>query len=162
MPDRPGLSRNISGSEFREYYYLKEELTAFCRENGLPVSGSKTEIADRIADFLDTGEIHQPSESAKRKSASPDVIAVDSIIEADIVCSEKHRAFFREKIGNGFSFNVAFQKWLKGNAGKTYGEAISAYYEILKKKSKAKPPLTSNSSIILISAIFLRIIKEKR
>ena len=25
---------------------------------------------------------------------------------------------------------MAFQKWLKANAGKTYGEAIDAYYEI--------------------------------
>ena len=43
---------------------------------------------------------------------------------------EKHRAFFREAIGTGFSFNVAFQKWLKSNTGKTYREAIDAYGRI--------------------------------
>ena len=48
--------------------------------------------------------------------------------------SEKHRAFFKEHIGNHFSFNVAFQKWLKTNAGKTYREAIDAYYQIFEKK----------------------------
>ena len=60
------------------------------------------------------------------------------MIEPNIVCSEKHRAFFKEKIGKSFSFNVLFQKWLKGNAGKTYGDAINAYYQILEAKKKGK------------------------
>lgn len=42
--------------------------------------------------------------------------------------------FFKEHIGNGFSFNVAFQKWLKSNTGKTYADAITAYYRILEEK----------------------------
>ena len=46
--------------------------------------------------------------------------------------------FFAEKIGKNFSFNVPFQKWLKGNAGKTYGDAIQAYYQILEEKKKGK------------------------
>ena len=45
---------------------------------------------------------------------------------------------FREHIGNAFSFNVAFQKWLKGNTGKTYKEAITAYYQILEDKKSRK------------------------
>ena len=31
-----------------------------------------------------------------------------------------------------------FQKWLKSNAGRTYGEAIKAYYEIIEEKKKGK------------------------
>lgn len=37
-----------------------------------------------------------------------------------------------------FSFNVHFQKWLKANTGKTYKQAITAYYEILEEKKKRK------------------------
>ena len=48
-------------------------------------------------------------------------------IEENFVCSEKHRAFFKKQIGNGFSFNVPFQKWLKSNTGKTYQEAIKCW-----------------------------------
>ena len=33
---------------------------------------------------------------------------------------------------------MAFQKWLKGNTGKTYSQAISAYYQILEEKKKSK------------------------
>ena len=61
-----------------------------------------------------------------------------SVIEDNFVCSEKHRAFFKEKIGDGFSFNVGFQKWLKQNSGKTYKDAILAYYRILEDQKRGK------------------------
>lgn len=139
MAERPVLNKDLESKTFREFYYLKEELVSFCRENGLPVSGGKLELTDRIAHFLDTGEILQPvSARTRRKNADVSTIDEDSIIENDFVCSEKHRAFFKEHIGNSFSFNVAFQKWLKGNAGKTYKDAISAYYKILEDRKKGK------------------------
>ena len=65
-----------------------------------------------------------------------DIITGDTAIESNFRCSEKHRAFFRSKIGKSFSFNVAFQKWLKTNTGKTYNEAITAYEMILTEKKK--------------------------
>jgi dTDP-glucose pyrophosphorylase len=55
--ERPILSKQLDGQTFRSFYYLKEELIRFCRENGLPVSGGKIEITDRIAYFLDTGKV---------------------------------------------------------------------------------------------------------
>lgn len=137
MNERPALDKNLDSKTFRDFYYLKEELVDFCRKNGLPVSGGKIEITDRIAYFLDTGKVL--SASAVRKKAVPvSDITEDSEVEADFVCSEKHRAFFKKHIGNSFSFNVAFQKWLKSNTGKTYKEAIEAYYQILEDKKKGK------------------------
>ena len=137
MNERPVLNKDLDGSTFRSFYYLKEELVRFCRENNLPVSGGKPELTDRIAYFLDTGKISEAS--AKRKTTSNiSIITENTTIEENIVCSEKHRAFFKEKIGKGFSFNVMFQKWLKTNAGKTYGDAISAYYQILEEKKNKK------------------------
>lgn len=139
MADRPVLNKDLDSKIFSEFYYLKKELVNFCRENGLPVSGGKIELTNRIAYFLDTGEVLQPIfAKAKRKNIDVPNISEDSIIENNFVCSEKHRAFFEEHIGNSFSFNVAFQKWLKSNAGKTYKDAIAAYYEILEAKKKSK------------------------
>jgi hypothetical protein len=46
----------LNSKTFREYYYLKEELITFCRNEGLSTSGGKIELIDRIAHFLDTGE----------------------------------------------------------------------------------------------------------
>lgn len=51
MEIRPGLNKKLDGQTFRSYYYLKKELVDFCRENGLPVSGGKIELTDRIAYF---------------------------------------------------------------------------------------------------------------
>lgn len=137
MKERPELSKELNSAVFRSFYYLKEELVNFCRENNLPVSGGKLELTDRIALFLDTGIISETS-THKKPSIDIGLITEDTEIEKNIVCSEKHRAFFKEKIGKSFSFNVLFQKWLKNNAGKTYRDAIEAYYQILEEKKKGK------------------------
>ena len=57
MSERPKLDKNLDGKTFRKFYYLKEELVDFCRRYGLPTSGGKLEIIQRIAHFLDTGEV---------------------------------------------------------------------------------------------------------
>lgn len=137
MIDRPILDKNLDSKTFREFYYLKEELVDFCRKYGLPTSGGKLEITERIAHFLDTGEIFSAKRVQKKAQTITD-ITEETPIESDFVCSEKHRKFFKEHIGNSFSFNVAFQKWLKSNSGKTYADAIDAYYQILEDKKKGK------------------------
>lgn len=137
MGEQPNLNKQLDGKTFRDFYYLKEELVDFCREIGLSTSGGKIEITDRIAHFLDTGEIILVPPKSKIKIDIGD-ISDDTLIEPNFVCSEKHRAFFREKIGNTFCFNVIFQKWLKSNTGKTYREAIVAYHQILEEKKKGK------------------------
>lgn len=135
MNDRPILNKHLESQTFLNYYYLKEELIDFCRENGLPTSGGKIDITKRIAYYLDTGKILK-TKSVHKKTIVIDKIELNTKIEDHFVCSEKHRAFFKEHIGNGFSFSVAFQKWLKENTGHTYQEAIDAYYQILDDKKK--------------------------
>lgn len=140
MTERPELDGKLSGDEFRNYYYLKEELTDFCRKSGLPVSGGKAELTERIATFLDTGKATCSSTSGKR-TVPVGEITEDSIIESGITFSEKHRKFFKEKTGKGFSFNIPFQTWLKSNAGKTYGEAVTAYFILVEEKKRVKQPI---------------------
>ncbi len=160
MSDRPEFNRQLDGQTFRSYYYLKDELVAFCRENNLPVSGGKLELTERIAYFLDTGDILKTSPNRKR-TVNVGLITEHTMIESNIVCSEKHRAVFKEKIGKSFSFNVLFQKWLKGNAGKTYGDAINAYYQILEAKKKGKTNIDKQFEYNTYIRDFLKIIKVK-
>jgi len=76
-----------------------------------------------------------------------DSIAVNTIVKnktgevssCDVPFS--NLAFFREKIGKRFSFHVLFQKWLKANAEKTYGDAILAYDRLLEEKKRHKPEI---------------------
>lgn len=51
MSERPILSKELDSKSFLNFYYLKEELVDFCRENGLPVSGGKLDLTERIAHF---------------------------------------------------------------------------------------------------------------
>ena len=137
MSARPALSGNLDAKIFREFYYLKEELVSFCKANKLSSLGGKIELSDRIAQYLETGEV-QSVKSALRRKVDTSTIYGTSQIEANFVCSEKHRAFFKSKIGKSFSFNIPFQKWLKNNTGKTYSDAIESYHQILKEKKKGK------------------------
>ncbi len=66
MSQRLKLSRAPAGAASRSFYYLKRELADFCKESGLPASGSKAEFTDRIVYFLDTGNVLKSS--AERKT----------------------------------------------------------------------------------------------
>ena len=142
MDRRPELNRQLDSDTFLKWYWLKEELVRFCKENGIPSTGGKQEVADRVALFLDTGETGgRDLEGGKAKRAgSPRGKSVsvtpDSIIEPDAVCSQALRSFFKEQLGESFSFSVPFQKWLKDNAGKTCGDAVEAYRELKKAGSR--------------------------
>lgn len=135
--DRPELNNQLDSKTFKEYYYLKEELVEFCRRNNLQTTGGKIELTERIVKFLNTGEKISKPHSFKRIQNMGE-ITLDSVIEDNFICSEKHRAFYKKEIGKSFSFNVLFQKWLKSNAGKTYKDSIDAYYRILEDKKNNK------------------------
>lgn len=137
MSERPILDMSLDSKIFKEFYYLKEELVIFCRNNNLQATGSKEELTNRIIEFLETGKKTFKAHN-KRKASVSDIITLDTKIESNFVCSEKHRKFYKEQIGDNFSFNVLFQKWLKNNTGKTYQESIQSYYQILEDKRKNK------------------------
>ncbi len=137
MNAKPLLDKSLNSETFKSYYYLKEELVTFCRQEGLPATGGKIDLTNVIAHYLDTGE-KLTIKTETRPTNNVCDITEDTAIENNFICSEKHRSFFKQTIGKSFSFNVMFQKWLKGNAGKSYKEAIDAYYMILAQKKKGK------------------------
>lgn len=135
--ERPELNEVPDEAAFRSFYYLKEELAAFCRANGLPASGGKSELTERVACFL-AGRPQPPAGRTKRGRAAVGEITPETLIEPDFVCSEAHRAFFKAQIGTRFSFLVPFQNWLKANTGKTYAQAVEAYGQILEQKKTGR------------------------
>lgn len=137
MENRPKLDKSTDIKTFRAYYWLKEELVQFCKMNSLPTSGSKAEISDRIACYLDTGMI-MPVQTKRKSGVKTPRITEETEIESGFVCSEVHRAFFKDHIGPTFTFNVPFQKWLKANAGKTYKDAIDAYFQVIADRRRGK------------------------
>lgn len=132
------LTRNLNPEEFKDYYFLKEELKDFCRAEGLNVSGSKQDLEKRIIHYLATGEELKEVHVKKIRNDSLSEISLDSKLDENFKCSEDKRAFFEREIGKGFKFKVKFQKWLKSNPDKTYADAIEAYFEIQNSGEKTK------------------------
>ena len=67
MNKRPILNKNITLKDFKDFYWMKEELVAFCRKIGINSSGGKIEIANRIAKYLQTGKIEKGNINKNRK-----------------------------------------------------------------------------------------------
>ena len=136
--ERPTLHKTLDSKIFMSYYYLKEELIAFCKKEGLQSSGSKEMLVKRIATYLETGEKIKEQIGKKERTVIREKITKDMKIESHFVCSQVHREFFKAHIGKSFSFNVIFQDWLKTHAGATYEEAIMAYAAIIEDKKHRK------------------------
>jgi hypothetical protein len=132
--DRPILDKNISLTDFNDFYWLKEELIKFCKDNHIPSTGGKIEIADRIRSFISTGNvILNKSKTVKKKSSfnwSTETLTVNTTITDNYKNGENVRAFFIREIGTHFSFNVIFMDWIKQNIGKTLGDAVKEWNQI--------------------------------
>lgn len=135
---RPNLTRDINVDRFKDFYWLKEELQSFCRENEISASGSKIEISDRIETFLRTGEIKKPiRKSIVTSKLVPQVdLSLDTIILENHRCSQNVRAFFKTIIPN-FHFSTYIQNYFKNNIGKTYRDVIDDWY---KEEERKKNP----------------------
>jgi len=131
MTGRPDLIPTLSEEDFRDYYWLKAELVEFCRQQGLPTSGSKREVSERIAHFLKTGEILLASRRSSSRSggAMPETFTRETVIGSSWRCSQALRAFFEAELGPSFHFNQVMRDFIKDGAGRTLQEAIEAWEE---------------------------------
>jgi len=136
---RPELNRDIKPEEFLNYYWLKSELSEFCKKHDIPKNGSKEELTKRILHFIKTGKIlkGEPKRTENKNVISGE-ITIYSIVQKGYKNDEKNRNFFKSVIGDHFKFNVPFMKWMKENHGKTYGEAIEEWLRIYQEKKSGK------------------------
>lgn len=127
---RPALTKDIHVQTFKDYYWLKEELQLFCKQNGIRTSGSKLELTDRIETFLRTGEVKKPirKRSGTKKAKTKDELSLDTVITENHRCSQHVRAFFKTIIPN-FHFSTYIQNYFKENVGNTYHDVVQAWYE---------------------------------
>lgn len=143
MDKRPKLDKYISVKDFRDFYWLKEELVQFCRTEQLKTSGGKIEIAHRIEHYLEHGKAPTEKAKSKRKIQSNfdwanEQLSLQTIITDNYRNSENVRHFFQKQIGKTFKFNVKFMNWMKSNTGKTLENAIAAWLQIEEDKKSNK------------------------
>ena len=142
MDTRPPLDPDISVKDFQEFYWLKEELIAFCRKEQLPTSGSKLTLAKRIEHYLHTGEIATKSAASAARSQSKfdwnsAPLSLSTPITDNYKNTEHVRQFFEGELGPSFKFNVKFMNWIKANQGKQLADAIAAW-QAIKTAAKAE------------------------
>ena len=147
---RPDLDSIADPETFRDWYWLKAELIAFCRRHGLRSNGSKAELAEHVAHYLDTGERTRPEarprHAPRRRNSRVDwarlEITPETVITGSYTNGPNVRAFFEAQIGPRFRFNIAFMDWMRRNNGKTMAEATEAWLEIERlRKSGVKAPI---------------------
>ncbi len=138
--EKPHLDNKITLKEFTDHYWLKKELTNYCRQIGINSTGGKLEIVSRIEVYLKTGDIVTKSASIKDKITSKfnwatEKLTIDTVITDSYKNGENVRLFFKESIGDRFKFNVEFMNWMKQATGKTLGDSVDKWHEIIKMKN---------------------------
>ena len=137
--ERPILDKKISIKDFKDFYWLKAELTKFCSEIGINSSGGKIEISNRITEYLETGEIPK-TKTIKRKKLpkSTTPITKETIVGVEYRSYKEKKDFFVSVIGSKFHFTTHLLDYFKRNTGKkTYSDLV---YEWHKEQELKKDP----------------------
>ncbi len=139
---RPQLNLYMPESEFLAWYWLKTELTQFCRNNGLRSAGSKEELTARVAAFLGGREAPSPhlGDASRSQDTAPECLTLQTVVAPGFRLSRKLRAFFEEHEGTGFHFNQALRAFFREPAGQTLADALNLY-----RNSQTEPaqPITA-------------------
>ena len=126
MSQRPPLNAAIDPAVFLEHYWLKDELTAFCREHGLKCDGPKRLLSLRVAAFLN-GETPPPAGPRRKSKPMPRQFSRDTVIGDGWRCSQELRAFLESELGAGFRFDRFMRDRIHNGRGQTLGEVMSEW-----------------------------------
>jgi hypothetical protein len=145
MEQKPKLAKSISLDAFKNHYWLKMELIAFCKDNGLSATGSKQEISHRIETFIATGRKIKPTPNSSpntRDSFQP--ITFDTPV-VNYKNDAATRQFFVEHIGQHFRFDAFLRQFTnKNNITKdlTYGDLVNGW--LIEESKRNDPHYKSN------------------
>jgi hypothetical protein len=144
---RPTLSSALSAAEFQAWYWLKEELVAFCRTAQLPYSGNKVDIEAVIIAHLERRNALPIRPPRRATVKMPATFKLDDVIGAGWTCNPALGAFFRAELGNRFHFNKAMRDFIHDGEGRTLAEAVDCFKASMKPgqpKREIAPSLEYN------------------
>ena len=137
-PGRPTLTPSLGAAEFARWYWLRRELAGFCRACGLPRTGSKQVLAERIAAHLDGAAPPRAVSPRPARGPMPRRFTPETVIGPGWRCTRALRAFFTEQLGAGFVWNAAMRAFLAQGEGRTLAQAIERYRRSLDEPA---PPI---------------------
>ena len=128
-PQRPPLSRELTGTEFLRWYWLKDELAEFARSLGIRTTGGKELLTRRIAATLDGTSFTEPA--PKRQTGGPQLngpLTASTVIPRGQRCSQVVRAWFVEQVGDSFGFDAEMRAFFASTDGtQTLHDALVHY-----------------------------------
>jgi hypothetical protein len=127
---RPRLSRDLPGSEFLRWYWLKDELIEFARALGVRATGGKELLARRLAATLDGLPFTEPAQerSAGSRQLSGQLTA-STVIPKGQRCSQAVRGWFIEQVGEPFGFDGEMRAFFADADGtQTLQDALDHYH----------------------------------
>jgi len=138
----PPLSKALTVKQFNEHYYDKKALMQFCRLVGLPSSGAKPVLNQRIAHYLATGECLSMPKSIRFGGAdSEGGLSLDKPVvhyKSDVAT----RRFLEAHVRGLKRFSAKVQKDIKEALAHetliTYGDVVKMYHEHLADQAHAK------------------------
>lgn len=138
MADRPGMSEVSSSRELMTWYWLKEELVAYCELANLPANGSKQTILDRIAYALDHEGALLPSAPKPRPTSrfnwAREDLSPDTVITDSVTFGPNFRRYMKSRIGKKFTCHSDFMDWVLENTGKTLLDAEEEWQRLEDRK----------------------------
>lgn len=140
-PERPSLTEQLSGAEFRRWYWTMAELQPFARSIGVRAAGPKPVLADRLAAHLDGLPFDEPAQTQRRQAAPLAAIDEATLIPDGQRSTRQVRDFFVERVGPSFRFNGHMRAFLNEPNGATFGDAVAHWHET---KGSELPPQSSS------------------
>ena len=137
---RPDFSELKNGAEFKAWYWLKEEMTAICRDAKIATGGSKFQMRDRIAAHLDNNIDmsffqNQPAKPHSTFDWVHTALSLDTIITDNVSFGPNFRNFLKSHIGKRFVCHSDFMDWVKAHPAKTLEAAIYQWEELENRKN---------------------------
>ncbi|MEM1436173.1 MAG: DUF6434 domain-containing protein [Pseudomonadota bacterium] len=134
--ERPALDAIGSGTDLKRWYWLKAELETFARANGLPAAGQKPELTERIAHWLDTGEVRRPTRRRAESSFdwAKDVLTPTTPITDSYRNTRNVREFMEQHAGARFRFSNEFMAWMRNNTGRPLSAAVDFWRDLDHRK----------------------------
>lgn len=147
----PVLNSSLSSKEFSQHYYNKKELSEFCRSVGIPATGQKNDLNERIKNYLETGQIKTAdNENIDKCKGKPDSESLS--LEKQVIyykSDPKTREFFKKHIPEFTGFSALVQKNIKekllNNEVFTYSDIIQMHKDFLKTKNQKKSKVAHDS-----------------
>jgi len=137
---------NLTVVQFRDYYWLLSELAEFCRAQGLPTSGGKVEITDRIAAHLDGRPVRR-AKRPPRTGAMPTRFSPTTRIGAGWRCTSELRQFLQDHLERKITFDARLRGLIHDGQGRSLGDVIDEWQNVPSETTDIAPQFEYNRFI---------------